>query len=114
MKIKIKALKLRTFIGIHEWEQNEKQDVVIHIDIDFDGKKAGETDKIEDTVNYKSITKEIISFVESNRFFLLEKLGTGIRDLVMKNKNIKCVVVEVEKPGALRFSDTVSVMVDGS
>ncbi|MCK5391899.1 MAG: FolB domain-containing protein, partial [Deltaproteobacteria bacterium] len=61
MIIKIKNLKLRTIVGIYEWEKKTKQDIVINVEIEFDGSKAIETDNIEDTVDYKTITKKIIA-----------------------------------------------------
>ena len=64
MIIHIENLRLRTVVGIFEWEKNVKQDVIINIEIEFDGTKAIESDDIAHTIDYKSITKKIISEVE--------------------------------------------------
>ena len=109
MIIHIENLRLRTIIGIYEWEKEIKQDVIINIIIEFDGSKAGESDNIEDTIDYKTITKEIISYVENGNFNLLEKLVADIGDIVMKDKRILKSTTTVDKPGALRFTDSVSV-----
>lgn len=109
MIIKIENLKLRTYIGIYDWEKENVQDVVINIEMEFDGSKAGESDNIEDTINYKKITKEIINYVESGKFNLLEKLVTNIGELIMKDDRVLKSTIRVDKPGALRFTDSVSV-----
>ena len=109
MIIKIENLRLRTIIGVYDWEKEKKQDVVINVDMEFDGSKAGSTDNIEDTIDYKTITKEIIDFVEDGKFNLLEKLVTGIGDIIVRDKRILKTVVKVDKPGALRFTDSVSL-----
>jgi len=66
MIIKIENLKLRTVVGIYDWEKEKKQDVIINIEMEFDGAKAIESDSIEDTIDYKTITKQIIDMVEGN------------------------------------------------
>ena len=109
MIIKIENLRLRTIIGIYDWEKETRQDLVINVTIDFDGRKAAESDSIEDTLDYKAINKRIIGFVETNNFNLLERVAGGICDIVFEDSAVRWVSVKVEKPGALRFADSVSV-----
>jgi len=109
MIIKIENIRLRTIIGVFDWEKEKKQDVIVNIEMEFDGKKAAESDKLEDTVDYKSINKSIIEFVESGNFNLLEKMVNGIGEIILEDKKIKRATVRVDKPKALRFADTVSL-----
>lgn len=109
MLIKIENLRLRTIVGIFDWEKKVKQDVVINIEIYFDGKLAAKTDNIEDTIDYKSITKNIINYVENNQFDLIEKIAGDVGELVMSDDRIFKSIIRVDKPGALRFADSVSV-----
>ncbi|MCY3985806.1 MAG: dihydroneopterin aldolase [Candidatus Dadabacteria bacterium] len=109
MIIKIENLRLRTIIGIYDWEKKNRQDLVINVTIDFDGRKAAESDSIEDTLDYKAINKKIISFVEETSFNLLERVAGGICGIVLEYPAARSASVKVEKPGALRFADSVSV-----
>ena len=109
MIIKIENLKLRTIVGIYDWEKEKKQDVIINIEMEFDGTRAIESDNIEDTVDYKAITKEIIDMVEENDFNLIERIAGDAIKIVMENEKVDRASVRVDKPGALRFTDTVSV-----
>jgi D-erythro-7,8-dihydroneopterin triphosphate epimerase len=109
MIIKIENLKLRTIVGIYEWEKKTKQDIVINIEIEFDGTKAIESDDIEDTVDYKSITKKIITMVEESEFNLIERIAGEAIKIIMENEKVEKASVRVDKPGALRFTDSVSV-----
>jgi len=109
MIIKIENLKLRTIVGIYDWEKEKKQDVIINIDLEFDGTKAIETDSIDDTIDYKTITKEIIEMVEGQEFNLIERIAGDAMKIVMRNDKVQKASVRVDKPGALRFTDTVSV-----
>lgn len=107
--IRITDLKLRAIIGIHDWEREHKQDVIINIQIQYDSAKACETDAIEDTIDYKVITKRVIKEVEPSNFFLLEKLTKLILDIVMDYPKVEEVAVRVDKPFALRFAGSVSI-----
>lgn len=113
MEIHIKNLKIKAIIGINDWERKEKQDVIVNVTLELDASSAAQTDRIEDTLNYKTLTKRIISEVESSKFFLLEKLAHHILNLVLEDKKAIRGTVEVDKPQALRFADSVSVKCSG-
>ncbi|MDX9688111.1 dihydroneopterin triphosphate 2'-epimerase [Halopseudomonas formosensis] len=108
-RIRIKNLRLRTYIGIKEEEINNRQDVVINATILYPADSAVEINRIEHALNYRTITKAIISHVESNRFALLERLTQEVLDIVMDNEQVRYAEVEVDKPHALRFSESVSI-----
>jgi len=108
-KIFIKDLYLRCIIGINEFERREKQDVIINVILWTDLRKAGKTDRFEDTVDYKQIKKNIVDMVENSQFYLIEALAERIADICLENPEVKKVQVNVEKPGALRFARSVGV-----
>ena len=109
--IRIKNLRLRTFIGFNEEEMEKKQDVVINAVIKYDAARAAENDNVDEAINYKVITKAVIRLVEQNRFLLLEKLTHDILALCADHPWVTWAEVEVDKPHALRFSDSVSLSI---
>jgi D-erythro-7,8-dihydroneopterin triphosphate epimerase len=108
-RIRVKDLRLRTFIGIKEEEINNKQDVLINLTILYPAVAAVRDNDIEHALNYRTITKAIIGHVEGNRFALLERLTQEILDLVMTQQSVLYAEVEVDKPHALRFAESVSI-----
>jgi D-erythro-7,8-dihydroneopterin triphosphate epimerase len=109
--IRIKNLRLRTYIGFNDDEIKNKQDVVINAVIKYDATRAADTDAVDNALNYKTVTKAIIRLVENNRFLLLEKLTGDILALCAEHPWVKWAEVEVDKPYALRFSDSVSLSI---
>ncbi|MBC3767257.1 dihydroneopterin triphosphate 2'-epimerase [Neptunicella marina] len=107
--IRIKNLRLRTFIGIKEEEINNKQDVVINIKIQYLAEQATQSEDIHDALNYRTITKKVISLVENNRFSLLEKLTAEVLSIASQHEWVTFAEVEIDKPHALRFADSVSM-----
>ena len=111
--IRVTNLRLRAFIGIKPEEQNNLQDVVINIRLSYSASEAAFGDKIESALNYRSITKAVIEFVDGNSFQLLERLTNDILNLVMTDSRVQNAEVRVEKPHALRFADSVSISFTG-
>ncbi|WP_198953973.1 FolB domain-containing protein [Moorena bouillonii] len=107
--LEIKNLRLRTIIGFNDWERKTQQDVVINIKAGFPPGNSTKSDCVEDTLNYKTLSKRVIKAVEESKFNLLEKLTQMILDIVMENPRIVWAKVKVYKPFALRFSDSVSI-----
>ncbi len=108
-RIMIRDLLLRCLIGVNESERKEKQDVLINIALWCDLSKATETDKIEKTVDYKAINKNVIKLVENSSFFLIETLAEKIAQTCLEFEGVEKTKVTVEKPGALRFARSVGV-----
>jgi len=108
----IKDLTLRCIIGIYDYERKNKQDVLINMTLYSDLHPAGQSDNISDTINYKSLTKEIIASVEKSSFFLLEALASHISSICLKKSRINGCKIRVDKPGALRYSKSVGVEIE--
>ena len=109
--IYIKDLRVQTIIGIFGWEREVRQEVSIDLEMTLDCKRAAKTDAIEDTIDYKKITKGIIKFVEESEFQLQETLAEGIADLVKNEYKVDSLKLRVSKPGALRHAEDVGVII---
>jgi len=110
----IKDLLLRGIIGINDWEREKRQDILINITLSGDLRAAGESDKIEDAINYRTITKKIIQHVEESARYTVEALAADIAKLCLSAEGVQRAQVRVEKPGALRFAKSVGVEIERS
>mgnify|MGYP004004649411 FL=1 len=108
-KIYIRDLSIRCIIGVNQDERTEKQDVVINVILFTDTRKAGQTDVLEDSVDYKKVKKTILSLVESSEFLLIEKLADEIAKVCLDDSKVQKVNVTVDKPGVLRYTRSVAV-----
>lgn len=110
--INISNLRLRTYIGFNPDEMQKKQDVVINIEIQYAINPAAMDDQVEQALNYKTITKQVIEHVESGRFLLLEKLVADVLDICSVHRDVLHARVTTDKPHALRFADSVSLTLE--
>ena len=108
-KIYIRDLSIRCIIGVNQDERTEKQDVIINVILFADTRKAGQTDDLDDSVDYKKVKKTILSLVENSEFLLIEKLAEEIAEVCLEDSKVQKVNVTVDKPGALRYTRSVAV-----
>ena len=111
-KIFIHALKTEAIIGIFDWERQVKQTVIVDIEISADVRKAALSDSIDDTLNYKRVAKRVLSFVEGSNFHLVETLAEHIAMLMLGEFGIAWVRISLSKPGAIRNSRDVGVVLE--
>jgi FolB domain-containing protein len=108
----IKDLLVRGIIGINDWERVNLQDILINIVLFADLHRAGESDNIEDCVNYRTIAKRIQAHAENAKRLTVEALAADIARLCLEDPLVLKVHVRVEKPGAVRFSTSVGVEIE--
>jgi 7,8-dihydroneopterin aldolase/epimerase/oxygenase len=111
-KIFLHALKTEAIIGIFDWERQVKQTVIVDIDIGADVRKAALSDSIEDTLNYKRVAKRVLAFVESSQFHLVETLAEYLAMLILEDFAVAWVRISLSKPGAIRSSRDVGVVLE--
>ena len=112
--IYLHGLEIDAVIGIWEWERKIRQKVVIDLDMAADIRKAASTDKVDDTLNYKAVAKRIQEFVGDSSFELVETLAERIAGIVIDEFGVPWVRVKVNKPGAIRGSRDVGVLIERS
>ena len=86
-----------------------RQDILINVVIHYPADKARASEDINDALNYRTVTKNIIKYVENNRFSLLEKLTQDVLDIVKQHAWVTYAEVEIDKLLALRYADSVSM-----
>ncbi|HIF71123.1 MAG TPA: dihydroneopterin aldolase [Dehalococcoidia bacterium] len=111
--VRIEQLELDCIIGINPWERLTRQRITIDIEINADLSAAGKSDAIEDTINYRTISKAITTEIEASSYGLVEALAARVAEicLELENERAQSVEVTVRKPGAVRKAAAVGVIV---
>ena len=108
----IRDLQIETVIGIYDWERKVRQIISLDIDMASDIKKAADSDNIVDALSYKTVAKRLIAFVEQSEFELVEALAEKICEIILGEFNVPWVRLTLNKPGAVRGSKSVGVMIE--
>jgi len=110
--IYLSDLRIDTVIGIFDWERRIKQTVVFDLEMGADIRKAAASDHIDDTLDYKSVAKRIISFVEQSEFQLVETLAEKVAGIILTEFDVPWVRVKLNKQGAVRGARDVGVIIE--
>ena len=113
-KVIIKDLAARGILGINDWERENTQEILINITVFTDTRRAAETDNIEDCVNYRTLAKKAQAHAETAKRLTVEALANDLAKICLQEKGVEKVIVRVEKPGAVRFAESVGVEVERS
>ena len=113
-RIFLRELKTEAIIGIYDWERRVRQTISVDLEIPGDVRRAAASDRIEDTLNYKLVAKKVLAFIETSEYHLVETLAEGIAQLILREFALAWVKVTLSKPGAIRGSRDVGVVIERS
>jgi FolB domain-containing protein len=111
-RVVIKDLLVPGIVGINPDEREHEQDILVNATLWVDTRPAAASDRIEDAVNYRSVTKAMISHLREGRPRLVERLAEELAGVCLgADERIAEVEVSVEKLGALRHARSVGVVI---
>lgn len=113
-KVIIKDLLVRGIIGVNDWERGNPQDILINVIALTDTGRAAETDEIADCVNYRTLAKRMQAHAETAARLTVEALANDLAEICLQEKGVQKVIIRVEKPGAVRFAESVGVEIERS
>jgi dihydroneopterin aldolase len=80
----------------------------------YDVSKPAATDRIGDALDYKAVAKRLIRFVEQAEFQLVETLAERCAEIVLNEFPVERLRLKLGKPGAVRGSSSVGVIIERS
>lgn len=113
-RVFIEDLRIQTVIGIFDWEREITQTISLDLQMAFDITAAGKSDDIADTLDYKAVSKRLIQLVESSEFQLVEALAEQCANIVLTEFPVQWLYLKLSKPGAVRDSSAVGVIIERS
>ena len=113
-KVFIEGLEIEALIGIYDWERRIRQPLRFDVEMAFDNRKPAASDAIEDTLDYKAVSKRLIAFVSASDFGLVETLAEKCAAMILDEFDVRHVRLKLSKPGAVRGATAVGVVIERS
>jgi dihydroneopterin aldolase/D-erythro-7,8-dihydroneopterin triphosphate epimerase len=107
----IRDLAVDCTIGTRADERLSTQPIVVNIELECDLRKAGKSDRLEDTVNYSGLRRNIVVMMKASKFYLIEKLADEIARICLRDRSVTAVTVTVDKPEALDDARSAAVRI---
>jgi 7,8-dihydroneopterin aldolase/epimerase/oxygenase len=111
-RIFLHGLTAECIIGFIDWERRVRQTVLLDIELPVDCRHAAVTDEVADTLDYKKVAKRVLAFIEASEFKLVETLAHRVALLILEEFGVEWVRVSLNKPGAIRNSRDVGVVIE--
>jgi 7,8-dihydroneopterin aldolase/epimerase/oxygenase len=113
-RIFLHGLTIECVIGFIDWERRVKQTVVVDLELPVDCRRAALSDAIADTLDYKKVAKRVLAFVSASECHLVETLAHRLALVILEEFGVEWVRVTLNKPGAIRNSRDVGVVIERS
>jgi dihydroneopterin aldolase len=111
-RIFLHGLTTECLIGFIDWERRVKQTVVLDIELPVDCRRAALSDQVADTLDYKKVAKRVLAFIAASEFQLVETLAHRVALLILEEFGVAWVRIALNKPGAIRNSRDVGVVIE--
>lgn len=96
-RIEVRGLTALGVCGVLPEEQERAQPFEVDLDIHLDLAAAGESDDLDDTVDYGAVTELVERVITTERFLLVERLAARIAEVVLSDDRVQEVTVTVRK-----------------
>lgn len=107
----LRDLAVNAIVGVNPDERTERQPLILNVELECDLSACCRNDRLEDTVNYKSLQDRIVRETENGRYLLIERLAQRIAEICLEEDKVQSVTVTVDKPRALRFARSAAVRI---
>lgn len=96
--IRLLNLVFYSYHGVEKFEKEKGQRFEIDIELFLDLKKAGQSDRLEETIDYSRVYQIVEEIVIEDEYNIIEALAESIAQTLLSQFNVQEVVVRVRKP----------------
>ena len=108
----LSGLTVDFIVGIWDWERKVRQKIVLDLEMEADVRKAAASDAIDDTLDYKKVSKRLLAYVGESQFQLVETLAERVAEIVVTEFGVPWVRVRLNKQGAIRGARDVGILIE--
>jgi len=109
--IAIRGLQLDTIVGVHDWERELRQTVVIDLELGVDCARAAALDRLEDAVDYVAVASWLEAELAMASYQLIETLAERLADGLLREFAVPWLRLVLHKPGAVQRAADVAIVI---
>lgn len=108
----LNEIKVKTKLGVPEWERMTPQTIILDIEIGYDLSRACKSDNVTDTIDYGIVVNRLHETLTEHSFQLVEALAEHVCQLILKEFGALNVKVKVAKPAILPGLKALGVVIE--
>ena len=106
-------LEVACVVGVDGWERRLRQKLLVDVSLNGDLSRAGESDDLEATVDYRRLCAKIVGEMSGTRYRLVEAFAERVACICLDAHDlVESVTVRVRKPGALAGFGSANVAIE--
>ena len=113
-EIEVQKIRVNAILGLYPEERISPQDIIISAKLYLDLAKAGQSDDLQDTVDYDSLHHQIAAMAQETAYLLIEKLAGHAAEICLESTLVQACSITVEKPQALELADNIAITIHRS
>jgi dihydroneopterin aldolase len=109
-RIELRGMSFYGHHGVREAERDQTQEFRVDIEVEANLEEAGQTDRLDDTVDYTKVRDAAREVIEGPSRQLLESLAGAIAERILALPHVNAVSVRVAKrPASMQPIDAAAV-----
>ena len=96
--VSIRDLAVSAVIGVHPWERDVEQTLVVSVDMATDVRKAAASDDLADALDYSAVAATIAAVLRDGKFRLIETAADHVAGRLLSDFPLSWLRLELRKP----------------
>ena len=111
-RVFIDRLDIATVIGIHDFEQQGPQPLLLSVEVAFDNHRPAASERIEDTLDYSAIAARLRAHAQGQHWRLIETLAESCAEILRDEFAVRWLSLRIDKPQAVPEAASVGVIIE--
>ena len=96
--VSIRDLRVPAVIGVHDWEREIEQTLIVSVEMEADVRQAAASDDLADALEYSAVAETITAVVREGRFRLIETAAERVAERLLADFGLSWLRLELHKP----------------
>jgi dihydroneopterin aldolase len=96
--VSVRDLSVRAVIGVHEWEREIEQTLVVSVDMKADVHAAAASDDLAEALDYSAVAETIAAVLREGKFRLIETAAERVAERLLADFSMSWLRLELCKP----------------
>lgn len=108
----ISELQVDTVIGVHAWERQVRQKVILDLELGTDARVAAASDAIGDALDYAAVAASVTELVKEAECQLIETLAERVAAHLLQEYSVPWLQLKVRKRGVVPGAQSVGIIIE--
>lgn len=108
----IRDLRAEAVIGVHAWERDIRQALVLDLELGWDNRPAAAGDDLALALDYATVSARLLEHIGESRCELIETLAEQLAGLLREEFGVPWLRLSLAKPGAVPEARAVGVTIE--